>query len=88
MLRPWWLLLLLLWSLRLCLLAALTIALALAFAASGTLLPRAALFFASLSRPLLEVADLPLHEPAGLLFLLGARDVVAAVGATFPSLGI
>jgi hypothetical protein len=37
---------------------------------------------------LLELAHLLIHVPPRLLFLLAARLVVAAVRATFPSLGI
>jgi hypothetical protein len=85
LLRPLRLLLLLLRLLSL-LLAALT--LPLTIASRRAFFARAAFGPARLSRPLFKVADFPLHVPAGLLLLLGARFIMAAVGAPFPPLGI
>ena len=87
LLRPLRLLLLFLLRLLSGLLLA-TLALSRAIAARGTFFARASVVAARLSRPLFEVADFPLHVPAGLLLLLGARFVMAAVGASFPPLGI
>jgi hypothetical protein len=47
-----------------------------------------ALFLARLSRPLLVVAHLLVHEAAGLLLLAIARFVAPAIRATLPPFGI
>lgn len=89
-------LLLLLWPLLRFLLlrlaaAALAIPLALLLAVSPTrtfLAGRPLVTTRSLPRPLFKLADLAVHVAAGLLFLTVAGEVVPAVRATLPSLGI
>jgi hypothetical protein len=67
----------------------LALALRLPVTPTGALLSRWALFAArSFARPLFEFADLAVHVAAGLLLLAIAGEVVPAIGAAFPSLGI